>query len=81
MGVVHYALFPMAGSGTADVTDTFDLILRDDSFGAIEVTSIKDDAVRRRATRILSSANAQIMFSGGPPLLPRVVSLYFCLYD
>lgn len=75
LGVVHYALFPAAGSGTGDVTETFEPILRDGSFGAIEVTWIKDDHVRRKAASILSSADVQVMFSGGPPLLSSGLSL------
>ena len=75
IGVVHYALFPAAVSGTGDVTGSFEPILSDGFFGAIEVTWIKDDQVRRKAADILSGAGVQVMFSGGPPLLNSDLSL------
>lgn len=75
LGVVHYALFPSAGSGTGDITESFEVILSDGFFGAIEITWIKDDRARRKAADILSEAGLLVMFSGGPPLLNSGLSL------
>lgn len=75
VGVVHYALFPSAGSGTDDLTGTFDVILEDGFFGAIEITWMNDERVRRKAARILQSTGLQVMFSGGPALLPSGLNL------
>ncbi len=75
LGVVHYALFPASGSGTGDISDTFEPVLSDGDFGAIEVTWIKDDRERSRAAEILRRAGIQVMFSGGPPLLSSGLSL------
>lgn len=68
-GVVHYALFPSVGSGTGDIVATLEPILDDDFFGAIEVSWIKDKAMRSKVAGILRESGLQVMFSGGPPLL------------
>ena len=75
IGVVHYALFPEMGSGAGNVLATIEPILRDEFFGAIEITWIKDDRARRQVAETLDDAGIQVMFSGGPPLLSSGLSL------
>ncbi len=74
-GIVHYALYPAAGTGEGDLTHTYEPILQDSAFGAIEITWIKDARTRRKAERMLAGSNSQVMFSGGPPLLSSGLNL------
>lgn len=68
-GIVHYALFPSAGSGEGDIAASLVPILDDDFFQAIEITWIKDKSMLRRVANLLRGSRLTVMFSGGPPLL------------
>lgn len=75
LGVVHYALFPAASAGTGDITATLEPIVCDQTFGAVEITWVKDASVRRDVAQLLKYAGVQVMFSGGPPLFSEGYNL------
>lgn len=75
IGIVHYALFPAAGTGEWDPVESLEMVLGDDAFGAVEITWIKNETTRRRTAKMLANSDKQVMFSGGPPLLNSGLSL------
>jgi len=68
-------LFPDTASGEGPILETVERILSDDYFAAIELTWIKDAAVRGKAAQMLATAHVDVVFAGQPPLLSQKLSL------
>jgi len=67
--------YPEIGKGEGPVLETLAKILTDDYFGAVEVTWIKDPAVRAEAARMLKCSHVDVIFAGQPPLLMQKLDL------
>jgi sugar phosphate isomerase/epimerase len=61
--------YPEVMKGEGPILETLTKVLEDEYFGAIEVTWIKDDAVRAKAAEMLKLAHMDVIFAGQPPLL------------
>jgi sugar phosphate isomerase/epimerase len=75
LGIVHPMIYPETGRGEGPILDTIAKIVSDDFFGAIEVSWMKDDNVRKQAARLLESAFVDVVYCGGPPMLNQKLNL------
>ncbi len=69
VGTIHFMSFPEVMSGEGDVLGTLKTILRDDYFDAVEVTWIKDAAIREQAARMLAISGVTVCYGAQPRLL------------
>lgn len=74
-GLIHPMAYPEVIKGEGPVLETLAKILTDEYFGAVEVTWIKDDAVRAEAAKMLRTAHVDVVFSGQPPLLTQKLDI------
>lgn len=75
VGIVHAMAYPECLDGEGPILETLSRIVEDEFFGAVEVTWIKDDKVRRQAAQLLESSHLDIIFAGQPPLLMQKLDL------
>ena len=76
VGLIHPMAYPAAGKGEGEVIlETLKKILDDEYFGAVEVTWMKDDAMRAEAAKMLKTAHVDVIFAGQPPLLSQKLDL------
>jgi len=75
VGVIHPMAYPQVIKGEGPILETLSKVLNDEYFGAIEVTWIKDDAVRAEAAKMLRCAHMDVVFAGQPPLLTQKLDL------
>ena len=75
VGLIHPMAYPEVIKGEGPILETLGKILKDDYFGAVEVTWMKDDAVRKEAAKMLSCAHMDVIFAGQPPLLTQKLDL------
>jgi sugar phosphate isomerase/epimerase len=67
-GIIVFMAYPIA-SGEGDIEGAFRKIASDPYFDAIEVTWIKDPAVRARAKKILDQSHLTVVYASQPRLL------------
>ena len=68
-GLIHFMSYPTTMRGEGPIEETVRRIALDDYFDSIEVTMIKDDAVRARCAKMLSDAKMNVYYGGQPRLL------------
>lgn len=69
VGLIHFMAYPEVMAGEGPVVESLRAICRDDYFGAVEVTCIKDPDVRSKAITVARSAKMKVGFGAQPPLL------------
>lgn len=69
LGIVHPMIYPETLSGEGAILETVAKIAEDESFGAIEVSWIKDPKTRGEVANLLRTAFMDIVYCGGPPIL------------
>jgi sugar phosphate isomerase/epimerase len=69
LGIVHPMAFPECAGGEGPILETLSRIAEDDFFGAVEITRIKDAAVRREAARLLETSRMDVVFVAQPLLV------------
>ena len=60
MSIVHCMAFPNTFSGEGPIVETIKKIAEDPFFGAIEITWIKDNNIRREVREILRQATSKL---------------------
>jgi sugar phosphate isomerase/epimerase len=75
VGVVLPMAYPELAGGAGPVLEKLRRVLEDDYFGAVEVSRIADDAVRREARAMLDSAGVDVVFAGQPTMLADRLNL------
>ena len=75
VGLIHFMAYPSTMKGEGPILETVRNIAIDDYFTAIELTQIKDDAVRQEVKNLLDTANVAIAFGGQPMLLTRGLNI------
>lgn len=68
-GIVHFMAFPAVQKGEGPIIETVKKIAYDSYFEAIEVTWIKDPAVRREVKRIIETSHLTVRYGSQPRLL------------
>ncbi len=69
-GVVHPLVYFACRAGEGPIMETLPTIINDADFGAIEISPIKDPAIRQQARDLLASAQIQVVHL---PILPIIV--------
>jgi len=69
VGIIHFMAFPEVMSGEGPILETLDVLCRDDYFGLVEVTQIKDDGVRQQVRELAGTTNTKLGFGAQPILL------------
>jgi sugar phosphate isomerase/epimerase len=75
IGIIHPMIYPEVMKGEGPIIETLTRIAADDFFSAVEVTQIKDPAVRAEAAKLLAVAGMDVVVAGQPPLLMNKLSL------
>lgn len=75
VGVVHFAAYPQVAGGDGPILESLTRIAQDDFFGAVEVTTITDPAVRRAARELLDSSHMDVIFGCQPAILAQKLNL------
>ncbi len=68
-GLIHFMAYPSTIKGEGPILETVRKIACDEYFSAIELTWIKDPAVRREVRKILESSHLAVGYGGQPRLL------------
>ncbi|HAO80649.1 MAG TPA: xylose isomerase, partial [Verrucomicrobia subdivision 3 bacterium] len=74
-GIVHFMAFPATIKGEGPILETCRQILADDYFGVIEISWIKDPAVRVQVKAMLASAGVEAKYGAQPRLLTQKIDL------
>lgn len=69
VGLIHFMAYPSTIKGEGPILETIKRIAMDDYFNAIEITWIKDEAVRKEAKNMLDTAGITVAYGGQPRLL------------
>ena len=68
-GIVHFMAFPNTMRGDGPIVETVKKIANDDYFQAIEISWIKDPAVRQEVKKIIETSHLTVGYGGQPRLL------------
>lgn len=66
VGIVQFMAYPETSGGKGPVLETIGKIAEDEFFGAIEISTIPDDTVRREAARLLATAHLVVGYGAQP---------------
>lgn len=69
VGLIHFMAYPECSGGEGPIEETLRKIALDDYFDAVEITWIKDRAVRERSKRIIDTAHLTAAYGAYPRLL------------
>ena len=69
VGIIHFMAFPEAGRGEGPIVETLKTLCDDEYFQVIEVTAIRDAAVRQRAIQLVGDSGKKVAFGAQPILL------------
>lgn len=66
VGLIHFMAYPAVMKGEGPIEETLKKIALDDYFDAVEVTWIKDKAVRERAKKIIETSHMDVAYGSQP---------------
>lgn len=66
VGIVQFMAFPETGGGKGPVLETITNIVEDAFFGAIEISTVADSAVRADVARLLASSQMAVGYGAQP---------------
>jgi sugar phosphate isomerase/epimerase len=69
VGIVHFSTFPEVMKGEGPIVETLRTLCEDAYFQAVEVTAIRDAAVRARAVQLVRDSGKKVVFGAQPVLL------------
>lgn len=69
VGLVHFMAFPETIKGEGPVVESIKKVATDEYFTAIEITTIKDPAVRETVKKMLQTSKMTVTYGGQPRLL------------
>jgi sugar phosphate isomerase/epimerase len=75
VGLVHFMAFPSTIKGEGPVEETIKKVALDDYFQVIEITTVKDLAVRKRVKSILESSHLTVTYGAQPRLLTNGLNI------
>ena len=75
VGLIHFMAYPAVIKGEGPIEETLRKIALDDYFEAVEVTWIKDAAVRSRVQKMLETAHLDVAYGGQPRLLTTALNI------
>lgn len=74
-GIVHFMAFPATIKGEGPILETICQILADDYFGVVELSWIKDPAVRAEVKVMIESSGIEAKYGAQPRLLTQKLDL------
>jgi len=75
LSIVHFMIYPAVQTGEGPILETVTRLAHDDFFSVLEVTWIKDPAVRRSVRDIAESSHISLAYGAQPVLLSRKLDL------
>jgi sugar phosphate isomerase/epimerase len=69
VGIIHFMAFPDAYKPGGSLVESLEILCRDDYFQTIQVTSIADAGLRRRAIELAHKSGKTVVFGAQPVLL------------
>ncbi|MEM5817131.1 MAG: TIM barrel protein [Desulfitobacterium hafniense] len=69
VGLVHFMAYPSTSKGEGPILETLRRIAMDEYFEVVEMTWIKDPAVRKKARQIIKTSHMEFSYAGMPRLL------------
>lgn len=69
VGIILHMAFNGLATGEGPILDSLKKIVTDDYFEAVEVTQMKDPAVRRAAAEMIEAAHMSVAYGGQPRML------------
>ena len=69
VGLIHFMAYPFAMSGEGDIVNTVKRICSDDYFDCIEVTQMKEAAVRAEVKKLVNESAITMTYGAQPRLL------------
>jgi len=75
VGIVHCMIYPEVLGGEGPIVETASKIAADDFFDVLEITFVKDPAVRAELKRTLDVAHMKVVFAAQPGLLLNGLNL------
>jgi sugar phosphate isomerase/epimerase len=74
-GIIHFMAYPAVMKGEGPIVETLEKILLDDFFTAVEITHIKDDAVRGEVKKMLETSHVISAYGAQPVLMSNKLDL------
>ena len=75
IGIVHFMAYKACLQGEGPILETIEKIAVDPYFQAIEVTHMKDAAIRKQAAELLESSHLDVAFGAQPIILVNQLNL------
>jgi sugar phosphate isomerase/epimerase len=75
LSIVHFMIYPTTQSGEGPILETVSSLADDDFFSVLEVTWVKDPAVRRGIREIAESSHISLTYGAQPVLLSQKLDL------
>ncbi|MEW6359332.1 MAG: TIM barrel protein [Planctomycetota bacterium] len=75
VGIIHFMAFPNTIKGEGPIVETLEKICNDKYFQAVELTHIKDPAVRKKAIKVVKGAGLTVGFGAQPIILINKLNL------
>lgn len=75
LGLIQFMAYPQVIKGEGPVLETLEKILSDEFFDAVEITTIKDPAVREKARKMIASSKVTAAYGGQPVQLVNKLDL------
>ncbi|MSS70432.1 MAG: sugar phosphate isomerase/epimerase [Candidatus Latescibacteria bacterium] len=75
VGIVHFMAYKPTMGGEGPILETLTKLAEDPYFEVVEITTIKDENVRRQARDLLKSAHMAVAYGGQPILLRNKLNL------
>jgi hypothetical protein len=75
LGIVHFMIYAQVGGGEGPIVDSARKIAEDDFFNVLEITKVKDPAVRVELRKVLEMGSMVVGFGSQPGLLGNKLTL------
>lgn len=75
VGLIHFMAYPQTMKGEGPIVETIREIAADDYFNAIEITTVKDTAVRASVKKLLDTSGMAVAFGAQPQLLGKGLNI------
>jgi sugar phosphate isomerase/epimerase len=75
VGMIHFMAFPEAMKPGAPVVESLRKLCADDYFSVVEVTTVKDAELRKRAIEVTQTSGRAVLFGAQPVLLGGKLNL------
>jgi sugar phosphate isomerase/epimerase len=75
LSIVHFMIYPSTQSGEGPILETVSRLADDDFFSVLEVTRVKDPAVRRQIRDLAESSHVSLTYGAQPVLLSQKLDL------